>query len=417
MSRSRTHSAVVTADQVCSSASNSLVLIAVAQSAAPDDFGALAALFVIVTAALGFNRASMGTPLLLLSSDSVADIRSETDYAVTWALVTALPVTGVVAAGAVCLDVRVPGLLMAAGVGLVLTQDVLRISAIAAYRPRLALISDFTWMVFMIVVVIAGAAGVGVGAATVLLVWLVGAVVAVVIVGVPRGFRIRTRVLAWWSTYWRHRLRLGIFGSVDQVSVLTVAAVVALTVNSAGVAAIRGASTLFGPLAMLLSAIPLLFIPHVQRTELPIGAQWRLLSRGAIPASAVAAIFGVIASVIPESLGALFFGDSWIHVRGIVAIIGIEYAAIVWIACAYSMLQSHGRSAAILRVKVSQIIIQIGACAAAGAAFGSVTAVAWAMAATAVAVAFWGAYVAQRPSAWSGVPGRGVQPIEAEGVV
>ncbi|MFT4124658.1 MAG: hypothetical protein QM662_00300 [Gordonia sp. (in: high G+C Gram-positive bacteria)] len=413
MSRSLGRSAVVTADQVCSSASNSLVLIAVAQTAAPDEFASLATLFVLVTAALGFNRASLGTPLLLLSARAVGEIRVETQYAVNWAMVTSIPVTAAVAIGAFWLDVPVPGLLLAAGVGLVLVQDVLRISSIAVDHSLLSLASDFVWMMFTVAVVIAGLVGVGVGATTVLLVWLIGAVVAVAIVGVPSRLRVRRRLGAWWATYWRHRLRLGIVGSIDQVSVLMVVAAVAVTVDADGVAAIRGASTLFGPLAMLLSAVPLLFIPHVRRSGLPARSQWRLLGRGAVPASVIAAVFGVVAAVLPVSWGALLFGDSWGHIRGIVAIIGVEYAAIVWIACSYSLLQSQGRSAAVLRVKRWQVVVQVVSCAAAGAIVGSVAAVAWALAATAIVVAVWSAYVARDESA---LPGRNHDPADPASV-
>lgn len=401
-------SAVVTVDQVCSSASNSLVMVAIAQQATPHEFAALATLFVIVTAALGFNRASLGTPLLLLSAKGLGAIRAETGYAGTWAAVVSVPIIGGVLTGAWLLDVLAPGVLLAVGVVLVLTQDVLRIAAIAADRPMRALFSDGVWMGMIAAVVVCGVLGVDLSAVQVIGVWIVGAFLAVALLLPESGAGPRRRIVAWFGTYWADRLRLGIFGCVDQLAVLAIVAVVAVTIGSGAVAAMRGASTLFGPLAMLLSAVPLLFIPHAQRSNATPRAQWRKLSRGAILGSVIAMVFGWFAMIMPITWGAMIFGDTWVYVSQIVGIIGIEYAAIVWIACAYSVLQSRGRSRDVLRIKVVQVSVQIGACIVAGVVVGSVTAIAWALTATAILTAVWSSYVARA------VPGRVVNGGDGE---
>lgn len=55
-------------DQVLSSVSNALILFAMAGPSSVSEFGLAILVFSILTAALGFVRGAVGTPLLLMSA-------------------------------------------------------------------------------------------------------------------------------------------------------------------------------------------------------------------------------------------------------------------------------------------------------------------------------------------------------------
>ncbi|GAA3196043.1 hypothetical protein GCM10020255_098120 [Rhodococcus baikonurensis] len=69
-------------DQVLSSVSNALILFAMAGPSSVSEFGLAILVFSILTAALGFVRGAVGTPLLLMSAYSRNRIRTESRHAI-----------------------------------------------------------------------------------------------------------------------------------------------------------------------------------------------------------------------------------------------------------------------------------------------------------------------------------------------
>jgi hypothetical protein len=67
-------------------------------------------------------------------------------------------------------------------------------------------------------------------------------------------------------TDWPARVRFGSFYAIGQMGYIFMTLAAVITAGSVAAAGIRGALTLFVPIATLLAALPIVFIPHAART-------------------------------------------------------------------------------------------------------------------------------------------------------
>lgn len=384
------------ADQVMSSASNALLAVALAQTSSVDRFGLIGLLVAVVMVCLGFNRGALGTPLLLTSNLSRRDILAEAGYAVTWALATGLTAGSVLAVVGITLDE--PALTCAFGISLplVLAQDVLRITVITLRRPGIALAADSLWTVVIIAIILANVGGAQFPASTTVLAWGVAGLLSGLLIGVwakirPRAFRI----LSWWYTYYPSRLRFGGLPAAGQMSALIVSFIAFETAGGVAAAGVRGSLTLFGPITVLISALPMVFVPHSARSRGTLNGQWRMLVWTSVVTSSLALVATLFLFTLPESLGNHILGPSWEPTRELVPFIGIECAAAAWRTSVYTFFQSQGSSHQVFQLSVSHLGLQAVSSTVAGLSFHSSLAIGVAIVVSGVAVAVAGVLAAQ----------------------
>lgn len=360
-----------------SSLSNALLLFAVAQTATVAQFGAISLLVAVVSTVMCFNRGALGTPILLASNLRPDQIRTESGYAVTWAAAsaigTAIALCGVgLATGsaptATAFSIAAPAILV---------QDVLRFSALAHGRPLTAVVSDGCWAAAMMVLYVVNVSLRIVPIDVVVLLWGTGGLVSGAILAVGTGVTPRChRLLHWWHTYAAARVRFGCVQALIPISTAIFVFNVTLILGSAVAGGLRGASTLFGPIAMLISALPLAFVPHARRLNQTPAQQWRLLVKTSWVTSSVT-IFGTVCLLaLPDHLGRLLLGDVWGPAVSVVPYVGLEAAVNCWMVSVYAMTQAQGMSRASLRLRALEVVLKQGTCVAAAFAFGTAIGVA-----------------------------------------
>ncbi len=107
-------------------------------------------------------------------------------------------------------------------------------------------------------------------------------------------------------------------------------------------------ATLLSPLAVRISALPLVIIPESVRSGASSSAVWRKLFRIAFVGSLAVVTVGPALVLLPERVGRLILGDSWDYVQVVLPIISLEYAALVWSSIAMVYLRFQGKSGQLL---------------------------------------------------------------------
>jgi hypothetical protein len=237
------------------------------------------------------------------------------------------------------------------------------------------------WVALMFGIFVTNLFGMQVSAEVSIYLWGAGGVVsAAILVFHSRVVPRHSGVLDWWRIYWPARLRFGSVQSVGQIGVVFVTLAAVTTAGDAAAAGIRGAFTLFGPISTLLSAMPVVFVPHAVRTGNSVGDQWRLLSRTSLATSVLTLVATGILTAVPAGLGAAMLGASWQGTFTVMPYIGITCAAMCWLVGVLTFFQSQGASRTVFGLNALHIALQVVACFVAGWVFGSSIAIAIALA-------------------------------------
>ena len=350
-------------DQVVSSASNLLAVLLVARALDADGFGRFALAYAIVVATLGVSRSWFGTRLSLLVDPTLvrAEVRS-----VTGALLLLAPV--------LVLVVIVPSWLLTAGADpvvlvavslaapVVCLQDSLRFAAVSQGRPAVALWSDATWLVVLLALVpLAGR----VPAGTVLLLWLAAATAALVVAAV--GLRVRPD-LRGATAYLRTRHptseSLSYGTVVTQVAAVVVTSTVAVALGPAAAGALRGASTLMGPLNVLHAFTGIALTPALVRR--PRAGDVRACAAVAGSLVVVVLVWGGLLLVLPDRWGELLLGDSWRGASRVLGLTVVEYCGVMVAVAAVLGLKVRHEAGMLVRQKTVVALLTVaGGCAAA----------------------------------------------------
>jgi hypothetical protein len=390
--------AITTAvDQVLSSASNALMVFVVAQVSSAGQFGIIGLLITVVGVCTGFDRGALGTPLLLTSNLKNQQIVAESGHALTWSLYVG-GVGGflILTLGAVCHHPWI-GLAFAVALPVVLAQDVLRLTAIALSRPGLAVVADGVWAAPMLGIFVANLFGVRESAEFSIYLWALNGLVSAGIL----AFRLRvaphhSRILDWWRTDWPARLRFGSVYGVGQIGLVFVTLAAVTTAGSVAAAGIRGAATLFGPIATLLSALPMVFVPHAVRTGNSVGDQWRLVGRTSLATSVLTVVATGCLMAVPARVGAAILGASWPETLSVLPYIGFNAAAMCWGVGVSTVFQSLGESRTVFRLNILLVGLQMAMTLVAGLIFGSAIAIAISLASASSVAAVAGVLCVRR---------------------
>jgi len=376
-------------DQGLSSASNVLVMFAVARTSSVVEFGAVALVLMFVTTALAVTRGTFGTPLLLSGSRPPAERARELGGAQTGAIAIGVMVALAVLVAGTLQAALLPAAVLAIATPVVLAQDVHRFAALARQDQFGAVLWDGIWALGVLALLVLTWVDQSLlSGVQVLTCWAMLASASLA------GLMARSGALpvlfgwvAWWRESHGHRIRFGVEGAIGALSSLLVVSGAAVLIGEAAAAALRGAGTIMGPLSVLMSAMPLAILPEAVRTAQSPHRTWGILRKVAASMSVVALAVGALGLLLPESWGALLLGASWRVVAPLLPITGLEYAGLAWISILYTSQKARGLSEQLLRTRLAHAFTSLLLATSAAFVWRSAIAVAVALASTAVLVA------------------------------
>lgn len=331
--RARTAVLCSVADQGVAALTNILVLLAAARLSTVADFARFSAVYLVFTVLLGVSGAYTGQPLVLRRGGG-EETRSACRSAVAFTVLAAAAIGALLAA--VCF--LVPGdtarALLTLGLVLpvVLGQDAVRYAFSTLQQPHLALLSDLLRLACVLGAL--GAQVYGASPARLITVWGLSALPALLLsaallhrstAGAPLVLR---PMLRRGHLGQRFTVEFGVGNATSQLSVLGLGAVG----NPLLVGALRGATTLFGPLNVLFTSATSFGPPLLGR----ITEERRRVRATAALAGALAATAGLWATVLallPDSAGRQLLGDTWSVAAALLPATGSQYAAMAVGTC------------------------------------------------------------------------------------
>ncbi|MGW1089475.1 hypothetical protein ACWD4L_24920 [Streptomyces sp. NPDC002596] len=387
--RARTAVVSSVADQGVAALTNILVLVAAARLSTVADFARFSAVYLVFTVLLGISGAYTGQPLVLRRGAG-EEVRGACRSAVDFTLLAASALGALLAA--VCLFV--PGdtarALMVLGLVLpvVLGQDAMRYAFSTLQRPHLALASDVLRLACVL-----GALAVqpyGAPAARLVAVWGLSALPALLLSAAllrrhVAGTQRRLKVLMGRGHLGRRFVvEFGVGNATSQLSVLGLG----VFGNPLVVGALRGATTLFGPLNVLFTSATSFGPPLLGR----LGSERRRIRATAglaVVLAATAAVWATALALLPDGVGRHLLGDTWPTAAALLPATGSQYTAMAVGTCGLLALRMLDP-----RTTLSiQVVFSLAAVAflAGGYAVGGVPGAAWGLCLGSVckAVATW----------------------------
>ncbi|WP_326816555.1 hypothetical protein OIE61_05085 [Streptomyces sp. NBC_01762] len=331
--RARTAIVSSVADQGVAALTNILVLVAAARLSTVDGFARFSSVYLVFTVLLGISGAYTGQPLVLRRGRS-DDVRGACRSAVVFTLLVAAALGALLAAG--CLFV--PGdtaralLMLGLVLPVVLGQDAMRYAFSTLQLPHLALAADVLRLVCVL-----GALTVqphGAPAARLVAVWGLSALPALLLSAAllhrqVAGTPLRLSVLLKRGHLGqRFVVEFGVGNATSQLSVLGLG----VFGNPLVVGALRGATTLFGPLNVLFTSATSFGPPLLGR----LGSERRRVRATAGLAAvlaATAAAWATALALLPDGVGRHLLGDTWPTASALLPATGSQYTAMAVGTC------------------------------------------------------------------------------------
>lgn len=335
--RAAGHTAAVTAsvlDQAASSLTNILVLVIAARASTAAGFAAFSMVYLTFTVLLGLNMAYVGQAVVLEGGDEKA-LADACRSAVTFTACASCAAAAPLAVGGLLAGGRLGGAFAALGLvlPLVLLQDGLRYAFSALRRPGRALAAD-TLRLLCVVPALLLQPGHATPARLVA-VWGLSALPALLL-----GLALLWPFVAAAATRLRRYLRRGHLGrrfviefavgnAYSQLAVLGLG----LFADPLAVGALRGSSTLFGPLNVLFNSVNAFGPPVLGR----LGGR-RATVRAAAGLGGVLAGVGLgwagVMYTLPGPVGRHLLGVTWPSASALLPAAGSQYAVMGLGTCA-----------------------------------------------------------------------------------
>jgi O-antigen/teichoic acid export membrane protein len=381
------------ADQALSSLTNFGLVVLVARSVQPAEFGAFSVVYAMFALALGAARAIAGEPLLIAhSATTVERWRWGVAGACGAALLTgALAGLGCIVAGLFASGpLRGPFVAMGVALPVLLVQDCWRQAFVAEGAPRKAFVNDLVWAIALavnaalVVLFFPHARTTGV----LILAWGTSGGVAAAVGLVQAGVGpAPTKILAWYREHRalipRYLAECAITNGAGALSSYLLAAIAGL----AAAGALRGAAVVMGPVMVLMMGVGLVAVPEGARI---LRHSARRLGPAFFAYATVLAAgtftWGLLASSLPNQIGALLLGDNWLPARPLILPVAIAAAGTVLSSGAGMGLRVLAAAQWSLRARMVASPIMIVAIVA-GAATAAAEGVAWASAGAQMIVA------------------------------
>lgn len=343
-------------DQVLANASNALMVLAVAGTSTPTQFGTFTIAYASLIFVVGLERSLLATPISL-ASGATALVRDEAAKAVGLLLLSAPVTVSLVFLGSGVLSGSAgpPTIGLAVATPIVLAQDSLRYAAVALKRPQAAFWSDLVWFAAA-GIAFAGQILVGFGSTIVILAWVLGGVASLFVVSFLLRIRPRLTALGAWlrdSRELRYRLTVG--AAAMSASVPIALAAFSALGGTAAVAAIGGASQLMAPVNTITAFIGLVLVAEMTGAARDTRLRVARLAAGGLAMASL--VWASLLLVMPVQWGTVLLGDTWSSTRDILPLVGIQYA-ISGIAFAATLFLTSGNEA--------RAVMFTGLCVAAG---------------------------------------------------
>jgi O-antigen/teichoic acid export membrane protein len=311
----------VVVDQGASSLTNFTATVLVARSVDAQAFGAFGLAFVVYLLALGVERGLVAQPLAIRVS-ALPSQRDEAACAAGAALSIGAAFGLGIAASGLALGGRTGAVLVALAVFLpgLLLQDAWRFVFFTTAEPCLAAKNDLVWLMaqtgLMGGIILTRQAS----AAALTTAWG-GAALLAAIYGVRQsGLRPEIRR---GGAFILHHLDLGVRFAAEFLfqsgSTLLTMLVIGLVVGTAGLGAIRGSQTLFGPFYVLMAGLMAAAVPEgsrlLARRPESLAPALRAMSAGLM---SVAVCWGLALLALPGRWGEAALGDTWPTARELI---------------------------------------------------------------------------------------------------
>lgn len=319
-------------DQAASSATNILVLVLAARLSSASGFADFSMVYVAFSVLLGLNMAYVGQSLVLEKGDGLgAACRSAAGFtsAASAAVGVLLAVVGLALPGATGRAFLALGLVLP----LVLLQDGLRYCFSALRAPERALAADALRLVCVVAALALQPEGASAG--RLVLVWGLSALPALA-VGLwllrpyVRGSRADLRpYLRRGHLGQRFVVEFAVGNGSSQLAVLGLG----VFATPLAVGALRGATTLFGPLNVLFNSANAFGPPVLGR----LGgkrATVRATAALGVVLAAVGAGWAAALYLLPDRLGRELLGDTWAAASALLPATGAQYAVMGLGTCA-----------------------------------------------------------------------------------
>ncbi len=372
-------------DQVAASASNALVVLLMANTMQGSAFGAFAVTFSMISFLITLSRSAFAYPVSL-ASDSPKRLRLEYSHATSALLLGAPAIVAVMIGWALAarIELDLVALLVVASTPIVLVQDTLRYSAVAAKRPEVAALADGTWLVVVLIAITIAASGI-LSAAAAMALWLVGGFVSTAILALQLRPRLSLRSLpSWLTNSWQHRTAMSTGALVAGASI-PVAGLAILRLAGPGVAGgLAGAGQLMAPTNVLVAYLSLTLLAEGEKRAAQEAR--RSSERVGIYAALATLAWGILLLLMPASVGALLLGEVWQEARAALPAIGIQYAIAVLAQTGTFELIRELQSRHVLTTSLAQAVSRLSLAVTVAAVTTSVALIAWGQAA---AMAIW----------------------------
>jgi O-antigen/teichoic acid export membrane protein len=387
-------------DQVASSATNFTVGLATARATTPEDFGAFATAWIIITFFVALLRASFSEPLLVRRAVAAAhtDAELEASGVTSNALIASAALgAAILICGIFLRDTRLFLPLFAVGIFLpgVACQDAARHILIAYRRPAAACVNDAAWGACLLATTLVLSHKGAINHWNVLMFWggigSVAGIVGILQLRARIGLNHASRFLrSNWNLIWRYATEyltlrssnylvlvgIGIFGGISAIG------------------AVRAAETLTGPLQVVYQAIPLMLLPQGAFVRRRGVRAINRLSR--TTSTSVALLAGALLGLLwllPSDMGRNLLGQNWGPAAALIPALWFRNVMTGWSTGTVLGLRILGdapRSLAV-RVRTAPLTILAGTLGAyTGGAVGAVTGLA--VASTVNAVLFEHSY-------------------------
>ncbi|MYY05652.1 MULTISPECIES: hypothetical protein [unclassified Streptomyces] len=331
--RARTAIACSVADQGVAALTNILVLVVAARLSTVSGFARFSAVYLVFTVFLGVSGAYTGQPLVLRRGDG-EETRGACRSAAGFTLLAATAIGWPLAAVCALLPGATAQALMALGLVLpvVLGQDTARYVFATLHAQHLALAADTLRLVCVI-----GALAVqphGAPAARLVAVWGLSALPALLLsaaalhrrtAGSPVSLR---PLLRKGHLGRRFVVEFGVGNATSQLSVLGLGAVG----NPLVVGALRGATTLFGPLNVLFTSATGFGPPLLGRLDTD-RLRVRATAALAVALALTAGAWATVLALLPGSVGRHLLGATWPTAAALLPATGSQYAAMAVGTC------------------------------------------------------------------------------------
>ncbi|MFD8021160.1 hypothetical protein ACFV6G_12130 [Streptomyces lavendulae] len=319
-------------DQAASSATNILVLVLAARLSSASGFADFSMVYVTFSVLLGLNMAYVGQTVVLEKGGGLARVcRSSVLFTAAASAVAGLllAVVGLALAGDAGRAFLALGLVLAP----VLVQDGLRYCFSALRVPQRALAADSLRLLCVVAALAAQPAGASAG--RLVLVWGLSALPALglglwLLRPHVRGTRADLRpYLRRGHLGQRFVVEFAVGNGSSQLAVLGLGAFA----TPLAVGALRGATTLFGPLNVLFNSANAFGPPVVGRASGKRGVV-RLTALMGAALAVLGAGWAAVLYALPDRLGRHLLGDTWAAAAALLPATGAQYAVMGLGTCA-----------------------------------------------------------------------------------